>query len=119
MKTCPFCAYENREGVFFCEDCGQPFVGEQGALATTKLATQEENTMPGRMTWGTARFNHRSSIMIRVRDFDDPISLMPKDEILLGRSDVHSDQLPDFDMAPFGAAEHGVSRRHCLHPLSR
>ncbi|MBN1562969.1 MAG: FHA domain-containing protein [Anaerolineae bacterium] len=83
-------------------------------MATTKLAAQEERTTPGRMTWGTARFNPRSSIMIRVRDFEEPVSLLPKDEILLGRSDAHSDQLPDFDMAPFGAAEHGVSRRHAV-----
>ena len=112
MKICPFCAYENREGIFFCEDCGQPFVGQQSALATTKLAAQEEDPVRGRVTWGTARFDSRSSIVIRVRDFEDPISLSPQDEILLGRADSHSDLPPDLDMAPFGAAEHGVSRRH-------
>jgi hypothetical protein len=114
MKTCPYCAFENREGVLFCEDCGQPFAGDQGTMATTKLAAHKEDTIRGRMTWGTARFEPQSSIVIRVRDFDDPINLLPKDEILLGRSDAHSDTLPDFDMAPFGAAEHGVSRRHAV-----
>jgi hypothetical protein len=114
MKICPFCAFENREGVYFCEECGQPFMGDQGAMATTKLATQEEDTMRGRLTWGTARFDTRSSIMVRVRDFDEPVRLLPKDEILLGRSDAHSDFAPDFDLAPYGAAEHGVSRRHAV-----
>jgi hypothetical protein len=114
MKTCPFCAHENREGIFFCEECGQPFVGQQGVLATTKLAAQEDDPARGRVTWGTARFDPRASILIRVRDFDETISVLPKDEILLGRSDAHSDQHPDLDMAPFGAAEHGVSRRHAV-----
>jgi hypothetical protein len=114
MRTCPFCAHENLEGVFFCEECGQPFVGQQSVLSTTKLAAQEEDTARGRVTWGTARFDSRSSILIRVRDFEEPINLLPKDEILLGRSDVHSDLRPDLDMSPFGAAEHGVSRRHAV-----
>jgi pSer/pThr/pTyr-binding forkhead associated (FHA) protein len=114
MKTCPYCAYENREGIFFCEDCGLPFFGEQGALATTKLVEQEHSPTSGRVTWGTARFNDQSSIIIRVRDFEDPIMLQPMDEILLGRADAHSDLRPDLDMTPYGAAEQGVSRRHAI-----
>jgi len=112
MKTCPYCAHENREGVFFCEDCGHPFVGSQ--VATTQLAAEDQAQLRGRITWGTARFEHAASIVIRVRDHDEPINLVPKDEILLGRSDSQSGLMPDLDMAPYGAAEFGVSRRHAL-----
>ena len=40
---------------------------------------------------------------------------MPKDEIVVGRGRMQqSSVLPDLDLAPFGAAEQGVSRRHAV-----
>lgn len=113
MKTCPYCTFENREGVLFCEECGQPFVGNETAkLATSKLDEPEQGNSHGRVTWGTARFNPGGMIVIHVRDFEQPVILHPKDEILLGRSDAKSESAPDLDLNPYGAAEQGVSRRH-------
>jgi len=111
MKTCPYCNFDNREGVFFCEECGQPFVGNQ-AVATSQLMPEDQANSRGRITWGTARFDRTSSIVVHIRDHPDPISLIPKDEILLGRSDNQSNVIPDLDVGPYGAAEQGVSRRH-------
>lgn len=113
MKTCPYCAHDNREGVFFCEECGHPFVGNQ-ASTTSQLVQQEQANLRGRVTWGTARFDRESSIVIHLRDQPESISLIPKEEILLGRSDANANVLPDVDMAPYGASEKGVSRRHAL-----
>ncbi len=114
MKTCPYCAYTNREGVFFCEECGHPFLGKQDALSTTQLVPEDHANSHGRMTWGTARFDSGSSVIIRVRDHSESIRLDTRDELLFGRSDPKSDLVPDFDLAVFGAAEQGVSRRHAL-----
>jgi pSer/pThr/pTyr-binding forkhead associated (FHA) protein len=114
MRTCPYCATENREGVFFCEECGHPFLGSQEMLATTRLSPEDRPEIHGRVTWGTARFDLDASIVIRVRDFAEPINLRAKEEILLGRSDFQSTAGVDLDMAPFGAAEQGVSRRHAI-----
>lgn len=115
MKTCPFCAHVNREGVLFCEDCGHPFAGDQEALATTRLVDQERANFQGRVTWGTARFGQESSIVIRIRDHEEPLNLTPQDEILLGRADSPTNQGGiDLDMSAFGAAEQGVSRRHAV-----
>ncbi len=114
MKNCPYCAYENREGVFFCEECGHPFLGSTGSLATTRLSQDERSEFHGRTTWGTARFNTDDSIVIRVRDYAEPINMRAKNEILLGRSDFQSSGGLDLDLAPFGAAEQGVSRRHAI-----
>ncbi len=114
MKTCPYCGQENREGVFFCEDCGHPFVGGTSVLTTSQLMTEDVATFRGRVTWGTARFDSSSSIIIRVRDYPTPIHLETKEETLLGRTDSNSDAVPDVDFASFGAAEHGVSRRHAI-----
>jgi hypothetical protein len=112
MKTCPYCAHDNLEGVLFCEECGHPFVGEDEALATSKLIDPEQAAFQGRVTWGTARFTEGLSIVIHVRDHNEPIILQAQDEILVGRSDGKSPAAPDLDLSPFGAAEQGVSRRH-------
>ncbi len=115
MKTCPYCAYENREGVLFCEECGHPFTGDQEALlATTQLMQQEQAGFQGRVAWGTAHFNHKSQLLVRIRDHADPITVQPRKELLLGRSDAAGDYKPDLDLAPYGAAEQGVSRRHAM-----
>ncbi len=112
MKLCPYCAQPNREGVLFCEECGQPFIGPQAILATSQLIHEEQGGLRGRVTWGTARFDRQAVVVVRIRDVREPLTLVPKDEIVLGRSDAHSHIVPDVDMAPFGAAEQGVSRRH-------
>jgi len=112
MKTCPYCAYVNREGVFFCEECGHPFVGSQEPLTTTRLVQTDDDTYHARLTWGTARFNRDASVVVRIRDHTNPIILTPREEIIIGRSDARTEDAPDLDLAPFGAAEQGVSRRH-------
>lgn len=114
MRTCPYCAEQNREGVLFCEECGQPFVGAQAIMATSQFENQERASLRGRVTWGTARFDRHAVVVVHVRDAREPLTLFPKDEIVLGRSDAHSPIVPDVDMAPYGAAEQGVSRRHAV-----
>ncbi len=113
MKACPYCGQQNREGILFCEECGQPFSGKQvESLATNRLLDEDASTYAGRPTWGTARFDRSSSIIIRLRDFSQPLSIAPKDELLIGRSDENMGQTLDLDLGPYGAAEKGVSRRH-------
>lgn len=115
MKTCPYCAHENREGVLYCEECGHPFIGDQEALlATTRLMQQEQSGFHGRVAWGTAHFAREARLVVRIRDHADAVVLESADEILIGRSDPKFDQVPDLDLVPYGAAEQGVSRRHAM-----
>lgn len=113
MKTCPYCATENREGVLFCEECGHPFAGDQeSVLATTQLMREEQAGFQGRVAWGTAHFNQDSRLLVRIRDYADAVILQPRKELILGRSDEVTDHSPHLDLAAYGAAEKGVSRRH-------
>ncbi len=115
MKTCPYCAFENREGVLFCEECGHPFVGDQEAvLATTQLIQREQNGYYGRAAWGTAHFNPGSRLIVRIREHADAVVVEPREEVFIGRADVQAGQTPDLDLAPYGAAEQGVSRSHAV-----
>lgn len=112
MKVCPYCGESNLEGVFFCEECGQPFVGATAALKTNQLLEEEQAVFKGRPTWGTARFTRDAEIVVHVRDYDEPLSVVPQAELILGRSDGKSQLVPDIDFAPYRAAENGVSRQH-------
>lgn len=113
MKTCPFCAHNNTEGVFFCEDCGQPLYGEAIKTVSTKqLPSEEEKGLGLSAAWGTARFAQETKIIIHFRDNPKPIELKPQEETVLGRYDGTSTITPTLDLTPFGAYENGVSRIH-------
>ena len=113
MMICPYCGYKNREGVMFCEECGQGLKAEvaNAVLPTRQLETASPN-MAARATWGTARFGQDASIIIHIRDATEPVVLQPAKKTVLGRSDTSSPQKPDLDLTPFGALEKGVSRIH-------
>ncbi len=113
MKLCPYCAYQNREGYFYCEECGHRLVGD-GANATlpTKKFDVLTNQFARSTSWGTAYFADQSLIVLHVRDAAEPITLRPQRRTILGRYDSSSVQKPDLDLTPYGALEKGVSRIH-------
>lgn len=113
MIKCAYCGTENREGVLFCEECGQSMSAEVGAaILPTRQLEAPTNSMAARATWGTARFGSDASIVIHIRDATDPVVLQPAKKTVLGRSDLSSPQKPDLDLTPYGALEKGVSRIH-------
>jgi len=111
MKICPYCAHSNLEGVLFCEDCGES-LGADGGQTSTKQLERATSQLTGKSTWGTARFAREASIILHIRDANDPIVLTPADEMTLGRADPASTSKPSLDLTPFGAQEKGVSRMH-------
>ena len=40
------------------------------------------------------------------------VALPDRDQLVVGRNDVYSGVQPDVDLEPYGAASHGISRRH-------
>lgn len=115
MITCPYCGHQDREGVIFCEECGQSLqkVAERTiTVSPTRRIEQSTSDLGARVTWGTARFGHDAFIIIHIRDATEPIILRPSDKLVLGRSDATSTTRPDLDLTPFSALERGVSRIH-------
>lgn len=114
MNVCPYCAYDNRPGVLFCEDCGQPlYEGAPQALPTRKLEAGV-GELAAKATWGTARFGQDAYIIMHVRDAPEPLIIQPAKRTVLGRQDANSPQKPDVDLTPYGALEKGVSRIHAV-----
>ncbi|MCE7947625.1 MAG: FHA domain-containing protein [Chloroflexi bacterium CFX4] len=112
MKVCPYCAHSNREGILFCEECGQVLYTEQGAATSTKRLPVGTGGLSAKGGWGTARFNQSATIMLHIRDNPSPIEVKPQQETILGRYDGSSSSTPTIDLTPFGAYENGVSRIH-------
>ncbi len=111
MQICPNCEYGNREGILFCEECGQPLSGVP-ATATKQLSTRNLPSALKADTWGTARFGDKSTILIHIRDVAEPLEVQPTEKFVFGRMDTATKTLPDMDLTPFGAQEKGVSRLH-------
>ncbi len=112
MKICPYCAHTNREGVLFCEECGQALYAEQSGIIPTKrlpVGTGGNNAKGG---WGTARFDQSATIVLHIRDNPTPIEIVPRQETIIGRYDGSSSATPTIDLTPYGAYENGVSRIH-------
>ncbi len=117
MKICPYCAYSNREGFLFCEDCGRRLSGDANATMPTRTllpsATKDLPKTNSNTTWGTSHFDPNATIIMVIRDADEPLHLKPETRVLFGRVDNSGIQKPDIDLTPFGALEKGVSRIHC------
>jgi hypothetical protein len=111
MKLCPNCGTLNREGMFFCEECGQD-LREGNATISTKEFEERPSDLASRATWGTASFGKQQSVIVHIRDVAEPIKLPIADRTIVGRADETSVRQPDFDLTPHGALEKGVSRIH-------
>ncbi len=112
MKICPYCTYSNREGVLFCEECGQILYTTQGAATSTKKLPVGTGGLSAKGGWGTARFNQSATIVLQIRDNPSPIEIVPQQETIIGRYDGSSSSTPTIDLTPYGAYENGVSRIH-------
>lgn len=113
MITCPYCGNENREGILFCDNCGQGLTDvTSGSTLPTRQLEQMPNELSARATWGTASIGQKKSIVVHVREVDDPVKVELSDRTVFGRKDNTSPRQPDVDLSPFGALEKGVSRIH-------
>ena len=113
MKVCPNCGSKNRVGLLFCEECGRSLISSIiNATLPTRQIVDENDTPAVKATWGTARFEQGSIVLLHVRDATDPITIEPTSRTILGRADPSSPKQPDIDLTPFGALEKGVSRTH-------
>jgi hypothetical protein len=113
MITCPYCGHQDREGVLFCQECGQSLQDNApGAVLPTRQLEESSNALAAKATWGTARFGQDASIIIHIRDTIEPVIIQPTKKMVLGRADSTSTQKPDLDLTPYGALEKGVSRIH-------
>lgn len=114
MIKCTNCGELNREGELFCNTCGLGLTSGTNAQATISTRRIKPNVedSAAKATWGAARFENGTSIIIHIRDVDKPLRIDPTQRLIFGRSDAQSTSHPDIDLASYGAVEKGVSRQH-------
>lgn len=86
---------------------------DSSATLPTKKVDEKFDEFITRQTWGTARFEQGTSLVLHIRDAASPITVIPADQVSMGRADGGS-TTPDIDLTPFGALEKGVSRMHAV-----
>lgn len=90
-------------------------ISEEAIMQHTKTKKLEDTDYEdGDPRWGTARFNKRMLLEIKLRDTGERFTFdyTDIDEILIGRRDPQTDAAPEIDLEPYGALNKGVSRRH-------
>jgi hypothetical protein len=131
VQSCTKCGFSNRAGVIFCEECGAPLDGKDASqiLGTRTIPPQileklHESTGQNRETVhvlpakkeyvpGSPVFFPGSRLRLEIEGATAlALCPLPGKSLVLGRNDPDSDIVPEVDLAPYGAQEHGISRRH-------
>lgn len=113
MNQCSYCGESNREGMLFCDNCGNPLGGAApDPTLPTRQLDDSLDEYSSRATWGSASVSGASALVIHIRDISEPVSVQITDRIMIGRADASSPRQPDLDLTPYGAMEKGVSRIH-------
>lgn len=111
MIKCPN-GHENKEGAKLCIVCGEPLVDLTKNTSTKKYDdTDFEEGVP---KWGSARFTPRTNLVIGVEGESRTLSFDADeiDELVIGREDPRTGELPAINLNKYKALEKGVSRRH-------
>ena len=113
MITCAKCGYENPPGELICAQCDSVLVSQDEA--TPEYITRRLDNVGdvgNYPRWGTARLGSERKLLLRIRDYDEPLVVPVSEVIVLGRYDTISGISPHVDLTGYGAEEKGVSRRH-------
>lgn len=114
MINCGHCKARLLDGALFCDSCGFNLWAQTKTEAMTSKLNTETDGLKIRSGWGTATLRTQRELIIYVNRDDAPIRVIPRDGFLFGRKDVATGTFPDLDLIPYGAEQHGVSRKHAM-----
>jgi len=115
MISCPNCKNQEKDGALFCSECGAQLVATDGLQ--THAIQKKEPTAPFQQpapeplpkltaadAWATLYLVESGQV----------IPLTGRTEYTLGRGSDGQPVMPDVDLSPHKAYEHGVSRLHAV-----
>jgi hypothetical protein len=111
LIECPNCSRMVDEDAQICDFCGKLLIDDEANSTKTLEDTDYEDTVP---KWGTARFNGRMNLVVRLRDANANFVYDAGgiEELVIGRLDPNTGEGPDIDLHDYGGTHKGVSRRH-------
>jgi hypothetical protein len=107
-----YCGYKKiPEGAKTCPRCGLPL--NHAATNATRALTNSDDEI-GTPRWGTAGFNARMNLILKVHGFDKTFTFDAAQitKLTMGRVDPDTGESPVVDLKECKAIEKGVSRRH-------
>ena len=110
MNICPFCERNNHDDVNVCRNCGRSLARFTGM---STLLVDDAGAIGGFSAPGSDYFGPKMSIILKLRNAQELITLPIENETTLGRvSPARTAHQPDVDLSYFKAYENGVSSRH-------
>ncbi len=112
MTECLYCGYKKiAENAKTCPRCGLPLTRDK-SNATRVLGDNDDEI--GTPRWGTAGFNSRMNLVLRVHGMDKTFTFDAAQitKLTIGRVDPDTGESPVVDLIDCKAIEKGVSRRH-------
>ncbi len=121
MIECPNCRHQEFVGTLFCGECGARLIHvapiPRSAGAQGPLPRQAE--VPRTQVADGPDLESGAVLGLRVVSTGEVVSLIGRDNFTLGRASKGQPVLPDVDLDPFQAFDHGVSRIHAELRLTR
>ncbi|PJF22375.1 MAG: hypothetical protein CUN56_06290 [Phototrophicales bacterium] len=134
-RLCVNCGYENRVGIVFCENCGEPIeIDMRQPVSSTRGISQslvehidddpadtvrvDVDAVVQRE--GTSVFDKHMMLRLEVDGLPEGLLFRPYEgrDMILGRRDPQANYIPDIDLMPYGGYSMGISRRHAVLHLS-
>lgn len=124
---CPVCSHMNRAGSLVCENCGTLLdLRTESRRATRDLRDSADDLnkesheaiqeTPEKKVRGS-EYHDGLAVHLRVAESKQPIvvsSKMLESDVVLGRRDPITEQVPEVDLDMFAGYRMGVSRRHAI-----
>ncbi len=111
LSHCPQCNRITSPGDNYCASCGYPLVPPTAQLPKTGPLNREPAAFLSK-NGRTDHFTERDSAVLQFLPSGVCVSLPIRQPTLLGRGQATDGTL--YDLTPFNALPHGVSRHHCL-----
>lgn len=111
MIVCPNCKHQEADGAIFCSECGMQLVQyTPGETQRFNTATSEFGTV----STPDAPAQNPTWISLHLLDSGQILPVSDRAEFTMGRVSENQPIMPDIDLSPFKAFDHGVSRLHAV-----
>ncbi|GAB4482048.1 MAG: FHA domain-containing protein [Anaerolineales bacterium] len=112
MIICPNCKHEEPDGSIFCSECGTQIL--QAEPKKTQQITEDENDLDTGSIHPAPQKASDAWITLPLLDSGQMLPINDRTEFTLGRVSENQPIMPDVDMTPYRAYDHGVSRLHAV-----
>jgi hypothetical protein len=113
MITCPNCKNQEPSGALFCGECGMPLVRLEGQK-TQQINPETNDLKTAPISEDSLSSLSDTWISLHLLDSGQIIPVSDRTEFTLGRISEKQPIMPDIDLTPYQAFDHGVSRLHAV-----